>query len=276
MSWILHAHCFKPIKMKKIFQLTSLLILGFIVSCTDDKSTDTNEILGSTRKFSILDVNKFNSLKTAYFAISTGNRIVRTRGNNPISQIDESEISAYVHKAITSDDKFIVNNFWLKLNDKSKEINSAGADFIKLPSNDLQTDQVFGNFVDISALGVKGKMYIPKKIKFTLPNKSIILDNNLNFNVSRQGFDLVWNKDENNTRGVILKLSYDNYGLGESINTINVLDDNGYFRIPSSYLSKIPNNATFNVNLTRGNYHATPDDMLIYGEAVCDIDLVIQ
>gem|GEM_PF-4266806 len=111
---------------------------------------------------------------------------------------------------------------------------------------------LFGNTLSFDIEGQKNELYIPKLIKMDCPNYLI-----------EEGYKVGWNPDDNNSKGVIIWLSYSpleqmNYELWAKHPRIithgTTTSDIGSYLIKKEDLEKFPKNAMLNLNIVRTNY----------------------
>jgi hypothetical protein len=131
----------------------------------------------------------------------------------------------------------------------------------------IQGEALFGRRLNVSFIGINTSFYMPAKLLLQSP----IPDNRQNtYNgtaVSKNsGFNLKWNADVMNTRGVIIEIKYDPTSFantfatqkpvgGKEMSFYRIADDTGSFEITPELLKDIPQYGCFEIVIKRGNYY---------------------
>lgn len=111
-------------------------------------------------------------------------------------------------------------------------------------------------------------MYVPKAIEFSFPKAES--EDDLNPLCYYKDFVIRWNKDDNNTNGVLIVIDWTgSMVLGRDINDTHVcrliqVSDTGEAQLPESFFDGIPDTAYCNMLILRGNVENVKQDRYTY------------
>lgn len=242
--------------MKLLNKNLLLLAISFIffASCKDKDATNA-PTLGSQEKFTILDYGNLRKLEwKGLFAVANTQLVTQSYENGQDWHRGSTFVGAQAFKDVSQLKPATVNGLTLNVPDMR---DGKSPNQIELYENDSRSDGLFGREINISAFGMVGSMYVPKKLKLLAPKPDNVSINSFKGTpVKRgEGINLKWNADGSNKRGVILEIDYYLPQGNGFQKTVRLLDDNGSYSVTSDLLSIVPKDAYFELTLTRGNYH---------------------
>lgn len=234
-----------------------LLCLITIVYTACKKEQSIEPLLGQSAPFNITDYTRLKQFTwEGALLISNFYRQAPGYKDGEDWHRGEASLSAIVYKDPANYGTVEVNGISIPFQNRAAQWQPNSE--IVWDKTDSRSDAIFGNNVNISAFGIVGKMYIPKKLLMLYPKPDNVNQEWLKIN---KADDLIirWNPDEK-SRGILLEVKAQ--GIS-SFRIFRDLKDDGETRIRASELASLPVGTQITVSLLRGNYELSADNKFL-------------
>lgn len=253
-------------KRKSLYSVLLIAIAILSVSCSKDKFEGSPDIQSQ----GLLDLKTFNQFldqKTNGIFYLTNSVPVASQKLDNIATCDgqffsNSLKSASDSNAIAEGGRAIIGDIVLNLS--SLQTRSASTDEKK------SADHLFGSNVGFQLnppasmlksatdATINDTMYVPEKLLLNEPKLTYVVGGD-NSDLVYSGQTFTWNADANNTKGVIIIVTYDPEDGSTPVRNAITVVDNGSCQLSDILFQGVPHGKVVTVEVCRGNFKYSTD-----------------